>query len=273
MDDSQEQSEVEAMRGVLGKYLELFGQYSDFIFGTEGRIDSGKFDDVQRQLQRMDPSVSKIVVEVLGSSVYSFGSFGRTLKLTTKHMMSAAVAGGNNAMRHNFRDFEAAVSSTLERTIGALDAGFRSPESSTPIPARTKVFIAHDGPSELRDKLEMECWRSGLEPLIVEEALSLDESVDAKVSRGLEGVAFAIVLARLDRGLDQDGIVIPRGNIIDEIGRIRTLLGDRYVILLEKGLALPTNLATGVVFEHFESDHFDAAILRVYKCLNANNLI
>ena len=133
--------------------------------------------------------------------------------------------------------------------------------------------MAHDGPSDLKDKLEVECWRNGLEPLIVEEAVSLDESVDAKVDRGLEGTAFAIVLARLNRGIDQDGATIPRGNIIDEISRIRNSLGDRYIILLEEDLSLPTNLAAGVVFEHFSSEHFDSVILKVYKCLHSNGLL
>ena len=138
---------------------------------------------------------------------------------------------------------------------------------------RAKVFVAHDGPSDLKDKLEVECWRNGLEPLIVEEAVSLDESVGAKVDRGLEGTAFAIVLARLNRGIDQDGPTIPMGDIIDEISRIRNSLGDRYIILLEEGLSLPTNLAAGVVFEHFSSEHFDSVILKVYKCLHSNGLL
>ena len=138
---------------------------------------------------------------------------------------------------------------------------------------RPKVFIAHDGDSDLRASLELECWRTMLEPIVVEEQVSHNESVDIKVDRHLQECVFAIVLARFERGIKQDKKTIPRGNIVDEIGRIRAKLGDRYLILLEEGLELPTNLATGVVYEHFRKEHFDAAILRVLKSLRSYHLV
>ena len=46
--------------------------------------------------------------------------------------MVASISGGNNAMRHNFADFEPIVSTTLEGAIGTLDAGLWSPEPPPP---------------------------------------------------------------------------------------------------------------------------------------------
>ena len=109
---------------------------------------------------------------------------------------------------------------------------------------RPKICIFHDGESSLREILELECWRIGVEPIVVDAAASLNESVDEKVERVLRDCTFAIVLARRERGAEQDGGIIPRGNIIDEIGRTRSALGDNFIILLEEGLTFPTNLST-----------------------------
>ncbi|MSQ07457.1 MAG: hypothetical protein EXR54_06015 [Dehalococcoidia bacterium] len=66
---------------------------------------------------------------------------------------------------------------------------------------------------------------------------------------------------------------MPRLNIIDEIERVRAKLGDKFVILLERGLSLPTNLATVVVYEPYDQTNFDGAILKVIKNLRAHNLL
>lgn len=139
--------------------------------------------------------------------------------------------------------------------------------------SRPKVCILHDGESDVRTRLEMECWRLGLDPVVVEEETSQDESVDDKVDRVLGSCEFAIVLARRERGVTQDGSLIPRGNVIDEIGRVRARLGDKYIILLEKGLTLPTNLSTGVVYEGFDETAFDPAILKVFIALRNTGVI
>ena len=135
-----------------------------------------------------------------------------------------------------------------------------------------RVTMLHDGASALRSRLELECWRMMLEPIVAEVQTSLDESVDSKVDRLLEGCEFGIVLARVEAGIDQDSSKIPRGNVIDEIGRIRAKLGDSYIILLEAGLTLPSNQATGVVYETFDKENFSEAVLKVVKALRSRGL-
>ncbi len=169
------------------------------------------------------------------------------------------------------------VTTAVENTIGFLQSKHLIDAITKPVQPqsiqRPKVFIAHDGQSELRDRLEIECWRNLLEPVVAEEQVSLNESVDTKVGRLLDGCQFAIVLARSERGVLQDNQTIPRGNIIDEIGRVRATLGDKYIILLERGLSLPTNLSTGVVWEAFDQTNFDGAILKVIRSLRAHRLL
>jgi len=170
-----------------------------------------------------------------------------------------------------------AVLQSVEETIGYLESKDFIESITRPIAPksiqRPKVFIAHDGPSDLRSRLELECWRMMLEPIVAEKQTSLDESVDSKVDRLLDGCEFAIVLARVEVAIDQDSSKIPRGNVIDEISRIRAELGDNYIILLEDGLSLPSNQSTGVVYETFEKENFGEAVLKVWKALRSKGLL
>ena len=138
---------------------------------------------------------------------------------------------------------------------------------------RPRVFIAHDGENLLRTRLELECWHLGLHPIVADEEASGDESVDSKVNRLLTDCQFAVVLARRQKGIKQDEQTIPRGNIIDEIERIRNKLGDKYLVLLEEGLSLPSNLATGLVFESFSEASFDKSILKLVRSLKHHEIL
>lgn len=161
--------------------------------------------------------------------------------------------------------------------IGAIQgAGLKQALSEFVSPQnikRPRIFIAHDGESLLRTRLEMECWRLGLDPIVVEEEVSGNESIDVKVKRALSDCQFGVVLARQERGIQQDDQIIPRGNIIDEIERVRTKLGDKYLVLLEEGLSLPSNLAAGIVFESFSEASFDKSILKLVKSLRRHGIL
>ena len=134
-------------------------------------------------------------------------------------------------------------------------------------PPRPTVFISHDGESSMRDRLEMECWRTGLNPVVVEARTSHNESVDDKVDRLLDEAVFAIVLARREVGADQDGRIMPRGSVIDEISRIRSKLGDKFIVLLERGMELPATLSTGIIYEEYSQENFDRPILSSFKAM------
>ena len=132
MDESTRRPTIDDMRRVLEEYLDLFNQYSALIFRPGNSPDREGFIGIQSSLRRLEPRATQVVVEVLGNSVYSFGSFGTRQRSGIRDVMIAAVAGGNNAMPHNFGDFEPVVTSTLERAIGAIDAGVWSPEPAPP---------------------------------------------------------------------------------------------------------------------------------------------
>ena len=168
-----------------------------------------------------------------------------------------------------------AVTGDVLETIGYIEgqAIRDAVPDLTPPKARPMVFISHDGDSQLRTAVEMECWRAGLNPTVVEAQPSRNESVDEKVDRFLEQSQFAIVVAGFARGSEQDGERYPRAAVIDEISRIRSKLGDRFIVLLEEGLRLPATLSTGIVYEQYRADAYDGAILAVFKSLLQNGVI
>lgn len=145
MDKSSGRPTSDEMRGYLEDYLVLFNEYAAMIFERENQLDRDHFNAVESRLRRLEPRASQIVVEVLGNSRITFGSFGVRQRASTRDMFAAAIAGGNNAMPHNFRDFEPVVSAALERAIGSLDAGLWSP--GTPPP----TLVIHD------DQLRSRC--------------------------------------------------------------------------------------------------------------------
>lgn len=134
-------------------------------------------------------------------------------------------------------------------------------------PPRRKVFISHDGESQYRTRLEIECWRMGAEPVTAEEQTSPNESVDARVDRLLEDSSFAIVLATLEGAGQRKGAYTISGSVVDEISRIRTKLGDSFIVLLEEGIEPPTTQGTGIIYEQFSKETFDSALLKVLKSL------
>ena len=142
-----------------------------------------------------------------------------------------------------------------------------------PPKARPMVFVSHDGDSPLRTAIEIECFRIGLHPIVVEAQPSGNESVDEKVDRFLGKSQFAIVVAGFERGSEQDGERYPRAAVIDEISRIRSKLGARFIVLLEEGLRLPATLSTGIVYEACRADSYERAILAVFKSLLENGVI
>ena len=129
------------------------------------------------------------------------------------------------------------------------------------IPA-LKIFIAHGGPSGARDKLEQFLRALGAEPVIVESAAGAAESPGGKVNLQLNDCHFGIVLATKARGAMQDGKLLPRANLIDEMARFQHVLGDRRMLLLEKGLSLPSN-ASDWTYQTFSPQSMDRAFTAI----------
>ncbi len=118
--------------------------------------------------------------------------------------------------------------------------------------------------------MELFLWRRGYRPVIVEEQPSLGMSLDSKVDHYMSQCQFGVIFAEGDRAAVQDGKSYPRLNLIDEMVRIRRTLGDRFIVLLEKGLSL--NSDEQVTYVEFWDNALDKACDAVLRELNAHDI-
>jgi predicted nucleotide-binding protein len=138
--------------------------------------------------------------------------------------------------------------------------------------APPKAFIAHGGESAARDKLKDFLTALGVTPIIVEEQPSEGRSKDKNVEYYLKKCDCAIILAAKGDIDGRTGEFIPRGNILNEVGRCQEILPNRMVYLLEEGVKFPTNIDEKV-WERFTKESMDKAFIKIAKELRAFGLI
>jgi hypothetical protein len=123
-----------------------------------------------------------------------------------------------------------------------------------------RVFVAHGRPSKALDRLSDFLRALGCEPIVVEKMPSEGRSVNDNVEHYLNQSDCAIVLATGDDLVD--GRVFARPNVHVEIGRFQERFRDKVVYLLEKNVALPSNVAEKV-YERFTRDNLTSAFIKV----------
>jgi predicted nucleotide-binding protein len=161
----------------------------------------------------------------------------------------------------------------INTTIGRLQSPvpLESVTSATTL-ASPKAFIAHGGESAARDKLEDFLTALGVIPIIVEEQPSEGRSKDKNVEYYLKQCDFAIILATKGDIDGRTGEFIPRGNILNEVGRCQEIFPNRMIYLLEEGAKFPTNIDEKV-WERFSGECVDKTLIKVAKELRAFGLI
>jgi hypothetical protein len=141
----------------------------------------------------------------------------------------------------------------------------------TPVPAQ--VFIAHGGKSAALDKLCSFIEALGVEPLVVEVEPSEGRLTEGQVNKYMKQADCAIILATYGHIEDvKTHKKHPRLNVVDELGRCRKVFPHRTILLLEKGVDLPSN-DSGIIYEHFTKRNMENAFIKVAKELRAFGLI
>ncbi|MSP79400.1 MAG: hypothetical protein EXR67_07675 [Dehalococcoidia bacterium] len=174
------------------------------------------------------------------------------------------------------RTQEPAFSDMLPQSAGFTEAlleDIQVRDSAHALSKVTKpwVFVAHGGETPERDRLELLLCREGYHPVIVELMPSLQMSPNAKIDHYWKQCSFGIIFAQADRASTQDGKLHPRLNVVNEIPRVRKTLGNKFIVLLEKGLNMPSNEADAVR-ESFTSENLEKAFLAVQKEMRGHGI-
>jgi len=130
-----------------------------------------------------------------------------------------------------------------------------------------KAFIVHGGRSGVLDKLREFIEALGIKPIIVELSPTKGMTVDEKVNKYIKDADCGIVLATKGGIVDTKGRQPkqhPRLNVIDELERLRAAFPERTILLVEKGVDLPSNIS-GLTHEPFVGQSMDRAFTAIAR--------
>jgi len=168
------------------------------------------------------------------------------------------------------KDYETALKSIIQKYEVV---GFEDKPATVAEPAAGKTLIAHGGKSAALSKLHSFLEALGVEPLVVEIGPSEGRLTEEQVDEYMKQADCAIILATYGHIEDvKTSKKHPRLNVVDELGRCRNVFRDRTILLLEKGVDLPSNVS-GIVYEHFTKQNMENAFIKVAKELRAFGLI
>jgi hypothetical protein len=199
-----------------------------------------------------------------------FGEDSKQLKgFVNAAYMPSLTGTPDQVSRHRLKSMLRA-SAELEAILSSVER-YGIPEKQEGV-MPPKAFIAHGGKTAARDKLEDFLMALGVTPIIVEEQPSEGRSKDKNVEYYLKQCDCAIILATKGDVDGRTGEFIPRGNILNEVGRCQEILPNRMVYLLEEGVKFPTNIDEKV-WERFTKESMDEAFIKIAKELRAFGLI
>jgi predicted nucleotide-binding protein len=128
-----------------------------------------------------------------------------------------------------------------------------------------KAFIAHGGQSARLRKLCDFLEALGVQPAIAEWSASEGRWTEEHVDKRMEDSDSDIILAEYGGIIDvRTGAKHPRLNVIDELARSRRIRPSRTILLLEKGVDLPSNVS-GIVYERFTKRNMEKALIKVAR--------
>jgi predicted nucleotide-binding protein len=112
-----------------------------------------------------------------------------------------------------------------------------------------------------------------VQALAVEIQPSEGRLTEGQVDEYMKQADCAIILATYGHIVDQKTRKKhPRLNVVDELGRCRNAFPHRTILLLEKGVDLPSNVS-GIVYEHFTKQNMENGFIKVARELREFGLI
>jgi hypothetical protein len=128
--------------------------------------------------------------------------------------------------------------------------------------ANKRVFLTHGKNKEFIEPIKKMITYGKYEPVVAEEKQSVSKPVPDKVMGAMRGCGAAIIHVDLEKVIkDEDGkehqILNP--NVLIEVGAAMALYGRRFILLVQQGVQLPSNLQ-GLYEVRYTGDKLDADV-------------
>jgi len=134
-----------------------------------------------------------------------------------------------------------------------------------------RVFITHGKNKEIVGQIKDLLTFGGFTPVVAIEQETVSKPVSDKVMEDMRSCGAAIIHVGTDiRLLDTDGKEhkMLNQNVLIEIGAAMALYGRNFILLVEKGVTLPTNLL-GLYEVRYEGDKLDyESTMKLLKAFN-----
>lgn len=204
------QLRAQQVKDTLKSFHKMFNEYAKEVHGERQR---DRLDELRTNLQQQEPKVTSYVLDILGDSTFTFGSGANRSTLFRRDLLSTSLLGGNNELPHNFRVYDALITSTLNKAIGALEAGLWPPQGPTP------VLVIKD--NELKQRCSDLLSAPGNYDRVIREATTvLEDRIRSKCPHD-------ILSGLIPQSADQSG-----ENLVNKIfapdSPVLSISGDRY---------------------------------------------
>jgi predicted nucleotide-binding protein len=135
----------------------------------------------------------------------------------------------------------------------------------------SKVFVSHGKNEKILDQVKEIVAFGKFEPVISKDRETVSKPVPDKVMDDMRACQAAVIHVASERVLaDEDGKLSPQinGNVLIEIGAAMALYKRKFILLVESGLELPSNLQ-GLYEVRYSGDALDGgATMKLLKAFN-----
>lgn len=156
------------------------------------------------------------------------------------------------------------------RHLTVIEGGEKKTTSTESTNVR-RVFITHGKNSKILEQIKEIVRYGKQEPIVAVEHETVSKPVPDKVMEDMRSCQAAVIHVAQEGVLaDADGSLVPQinGNVLIEIGAAMALYGRRFILLVEDGVKLPSNLQ-GLYECRYTGDSLDGfATMKLLKAFN-----
>lgn len=134
-----------------------------------------------------------------------------------------------------------------------------------------RVFITHGKDKGIRDQIEEIVKYGGFDPVVSVKTESLAKPVPHKVLDEMRACDAAVIHVGVEQKVtDGDGnqVELVNQNVLIEIGAAMALYGQKFILLVEEGVVLPSNLSGLYECRYSGSELSMTATMKLLKAFN-----